>query len=166
MTPVRTRSSSNPPAQEQPSCAGPASFLSRPPVFFKAFLLLTSLSPRLPVPWFHPRWVVSSLSPVQPLPSGSGIPASSSPPTASPEEPNPLLPAPISHLLGCLGQGGQGAPHLSPCTSTFQGLASPPLASHGIPSFPPRTWQWVTGVILERLKAPNLNLSSQNSFAG
>lgn len=138
----------------------------RPPHFFK----LSFSSPAFPIPWFHPRWVVSSLSPAQAASSQrllGFLPA--------PLHPRPLPRSrtrrcphqgSVSHLLGWLsqGQGGQGAPHLSPCTKCFPGLGISSPASHGIPGFPPKTRRWVTAVTLERSKAANPMLSLENSF--
>lgn len=87
---------------------------------------------------------MSSLSPAQPLPSGSRDPCQllSTHGLSRRAQPRlPLLPAPRQHLTSAgLAQPGPGEPRSTssiPLHSAFQGLASPPLHPTGSPASHP-----------------------------
>lgn len=130
--------------------AGPASFLSCPPGFFSR-----SPSPHQPFLALARSMISSEVGGELALPRAASprIPASSSPPTASPDQPN------MQHLTSG-GLGSQGASHLSPCT--FQGLAFPALHPTGS-LFAHR---WVPEATRERSKAAKPELSLENDFVG
>lgn len=172
MTPLRTRSSLDPPAQELPS-----SLVQHPsspvPPFFR------SPSPHQPSLVLARSMISSEVggelalphaASSQRLPGSLPAPLHPRPLPTSRTAQLPLLPAPRQHLTsGALARPGAGRPRSTspiPLHQCLPGVGISTPASHGIPSFPARTRRWVTEVTLECLKTADPNLSLENGFVG